>query len=839
MKEIHVRFSHSGETITVQLEKLRKAAENFLEAYGSPSYTGDAFAELVNRNKEGSTANTSSDDAFAVLLSSLEIGEEEFFREIIRQLETANHQNTRDIIVKGAVMPKRFLLAILEVIVPGDNLVSVSSVEQYEKLTNVEVPENERGELQEVIDTYPVRLSKHVIRQSRISRDVAYQFMPFVQELDDTGLKNTWVGQFHKGLLEQMYQNRPIFVLHMTCPVYCRFCFRKHKETRNLPTPTEEDVLEALEYIKKSPRIKEIVLTGGEPLMNKKTLTCAVEGLQKIPHIQTIRIASRCVSYYPQLFYLNDSFWLNYIIDRNREMQKDDKRIEIATHFIHPDEISHYSLEIISKLVKNGVGVYTQTPYLKDCNDHGTELTQLYRELRGAGSEIHYIYIPCSPIQGNNIYWTPISSGVWTAAYLRAHLSDRAMPILCTATKIGKIDWNTSGWAVERHQDDPDYIWIRTPYTEEYYKQFAPDVTIKNARKNTEGTLDSDFMADIGDEKLFLGNLDEAAASLEPFSEINLSHIQQEIMKDQRNRQEVIPSGLSCLHRIHRTRVEVEIDAPQACLEEALDYIRREKLISDVVLAAEINPLDYLDAIAAFAEALYAVPHVNSLRLRAFQFTYAPEQFTDEVISRIAGLNKLSPSMPLRLELETQFIHSSEFNDVHRRIIKQFLASGVTVYNNILLLAGVNDSPGEMMNICYACRQIGIELFQLYTAGIPVQERWNRERPIDASAVIVIATHLRRNQSGREVPLYVVRTAVGDADFNLNAHIVASRDDSVDMRLDSYSLEYFTGMQEGFSWPAEVCGEIDGHPVVRVPGLKVASNEKFFIQRHAEKAELA
>jgi sulfatase maturation enzyme AslB (radical SAM superfamily) len=52
------------------------------------------------------------------------------------------------------------------------------------------------------------------------------------------GHTNTWIGQFHQGLLEQMYQNRVIFLLNMSCPVYCRFCFRKHKESRNEANPT-------------------------------------------------------------------------------------------------------------------------------------------------------------------------------------------------------------------------------------------------------------------------------------------------------------------------------------------------------------------------------------------------------------------------------------------------------------------------------------------------------------------------------------------------------------------------------------------------------------------------
>jgi hypothetical protein len=58
--------------------------------------------------------------------------------------------------------------------------------------------------------------------------------------------------------------------------------------------------------------------------------------------------------------------------------------------------------------------------------------------------------------------------------YLRAHLSDRVIPRICTATPIGKMDWHSSGWAVEPVAENDDFMWIRTPYTPGYFKRFAP-----------------------------------------------------------------------------------------------------------------------------------------------------------------------------------------------------------------------------------------------------------------------------------------------------------------------------------------------------------------------------
>ncbi len=820
---LEMRFAYSGETVQVDLDALHGAVVEHLDKYGEESFLGP-LAKVVGTG--------SGEERFQRLLKRCETDEPAFFAAILKQLESANHTRQTDFAMNGLALPQRFLLPILEVIIPGNGFLAIKSVEQFEHLTNVTVPAEDRENLQAVIEQYPVRLSRHVIRQSRLSRDVAYQFMPFVQELDQTGHKNTWVGQFHQGLLEQMYQNRPIFVLHMSCPVYCRFCFRKHKDCRNLPTPTTDDVEKALQYIAGAKDIKEIVLTGGEPLMNKETLITAVEGLSRMPHIQTIRIASRCISYYPEMFYKEDAFWLRYLVEKNRDMAKDHKRIEVATHFIHPDEVSHYSLDIISHLVANGVSVYTQTPFLKDCNDRGPELVDLYRQLRAAGSEMHYIYIPCSPIQGNNVYWTEISQGHKAAAHLRAYGSDRAMPIICTATTIGKIDWNASGWALRRDEGNPDDIWIRTPYSEEYFKKFAPDFSLMSAKANANGTLDVPFMAKIGDDSLFLGHLEDAEEP-EPFLDPErLAKAQDMLQADQRVLQSVVSTPIPSLNRIHLTRVELDLGADQD-MDQWLDYLAADTNICDVVASAEHGLLDKLGAVEDLAARLRDVDHVISLRLRSAEFTYQPELLTPEVVDRICSLNTLTVVNSLRVEISAQFLHSSEFQDAHRDLITAFLGRGVTVYANIILLTDVNANPEEMKAMCYKCRQIGIELYHLYVAGLPVQLALNGERPVEATDVVHIATHLRRHESGRELPLYVVRTALGDVDFNLTGIPAQTSDKATAFVMNGYGLDYYLSMNPDFEPPEGSSLNQDGRPVVWVPGITVGKNRSFFLRGRA------
>jgi len=383
-----------------------------------------------------------------------------FFKSVFATVsQVSAGKNQKPVVINNILLPVLFLYWLLEFYYPSNHFISIKTIDQLKETTGV-CPENP-SIVQKVMDKYPVRLSHHVILQSKISRAVAVQYFPFSKELDSRGHTITFDGHFKKGLLEQMYQNRVIFLLDMSCPVYCRFCFRKHKSFRKEKSPCVSDVNRAVEQVKNLPAVKEILITGGEPLLNRKNMEAALEGLMEIDHVKTLRIATRSIAYYPQLFLKNNREYLWYLKSKQADCIKMGKRMEIGVHFVHPDEVSIQSLEIISDLVKSGIPVYVQTPFLNNLNNSGPVLSRLFTLLRNAGAEIYYIFTPCHPIHGTQTYWTPISQSIEAHRHLRAHLSDRCIPKLCTATPLGKMEWHTSGWAVAEDGSDPDHIWIR------------------------------------------------------------------------------------------------------------------------------------------------------------------------------------------------------------------------------------------------------------------------------------------------------------------------------------------------------------------------------------------
>lgn len=805
-RSLSIVFKHSGEKIEVSLAALTKAVIEFLDIYGTIPLAGKQFCSIT---KKGDGAQR-----FSTLLEKTGYpnDQEGFFTGI---LSTIAKGETKRICINQIEIPHLLLMAILEQVLPGYGYISIKNTHQLEQATHLAILEKDRDTLQQVIETYPVRLSHHVIRQMLVSKDVAYQYLPFIEELDSGGHTNTWIGQFHDGLLEQMYQNRVIFLLNMTCPVYCRFCFRKHKDSRNEKNPTVANVQKAIQHVKNSPFIKEILVTGGDPFMNRANMAVTIDGLMQVDHVQTLRLATRSIAYYPNLFLKNNAAYLKYLKQKSFELQQHGKRMEVATHFIHPDEVSPESLEIISDLVNNGIAVYVQTPFLGGCNDKGPELVRLFSLLRGAGADLHYIFIPCSPIHGNSIYQSSLSHGIKIANYLRTHLSDRAVPRICTATPIGKIDWYTSGWAVEKVKENENFIWIRTPYTPDYFKAFAPLVgELTNIRVNDEGTIDIQYMAQIGDKSLLHGPRPKKVVKEKISASINdIENLKTLLISERQTCPSIVDTGFKKLLRLHETKVEIDAEAQ----ESEMDYIRSDDRISDVIISSSTDAIESLFYIKQLIKNLKDIPHVTAVRLVSMKFNAEPEAYTRAVINTLGDLNTLCVVNPLRLEIETWFTLGNEITNEHEKLARRLNNKGITVYCNTALLGGVNDSDDHIHSLAYRVRKAGIEFHHLYVAGLPIQQNWNIDHPVDSHDVIDIATKVRREGSGREIPRYIISTLLGEVDYGLTSSFVHDNG-QVKIKFGCYDLSYYKGMDKNFVLPKGITTE-DDFPVVLIQGL--------------------
>jgi L-lysine 2,3-aminomutase len=285
-------------------------------------------------------------------------------------------------------------------------------------------------------------------------------------------------------------------------------------------------------------------------------------------------------------------------------------------------------------------------------------------------------------------------------------------------------------------------------------------------------------------------------------------------IKDQRIGCTIVPTGSETLFRAHETRVEIDATAG----DEDLDYIHRDNRITDVLISTRQDAIDGLHQIGKVINHLREIPHVNAVRLRSLKFNYEPAVYTRGVIDRLAELNRLTVANPLRLEIETQFLHSAEIEPVHQELVRALNNKGITVYNNTPLLANINDNAEEIHRLAFGCRQIGLEFHHLYVAGLPLQKEWSQKHPVDVSTVIDIATRVRRDGSGREIPRYIILTELGEVDFGLSSRL-SQENGRMSLKLLPYGLDYFKAMDAAYDWPPQVRVDTDGKPILPIDGL--------------------
>jgi L-lysine 2,3-aminomutase len=829
-------------------EKMVRAAEKFFKEHGSPKLLGRSLAKIFTGVRPG--------ERFDVFMATCgyEQDPKTFFAAVFDSIPREfSPGDQRGVVLNGIFVPVLFLYCLLELLQPLNRLTSVKTIDQLKEKTGLCLDDHTREAVQQVMDEYPVRLSDHVIRQSQVSDAVAIQYLPFAEELDPRGHTITFDGHFKKGLLEQMYQNRVIFLLDMRCPVYCRFCFRKHKSFRREKNPSVADVKRAVEQVKNQPLVKEILITGGEPLLNRKNMEAALDGLMEIDHVKSLRIATRSIAYYPHLFLKNNREYLGYLKSKQADCVKIGKRIEIGVHFVHPDEVSLASLDIISDLVKAGIVVYVQTPFLNKLNNSGPVLARLFTLLRNAGAQIYYIFTPCHPIHGTQIYWTPISQSIEAHHYLRAHLSDRCIPKLCTATPLGKMEWHTSGWAVKIDESDPDHIWIRTPYTREYFSCVTgEDTPLHDSVENEDKTLNVKCLIDMGDKDLFLGDhclagqvsgatghraVDRWAVYRQVDQDL-LQKIKEDLFSCRFSIPGIIKTPSPVIARVHKTRVELDLTPDNGLGNEpgtaAMDYIRKNLDITDVILhvptVGESTIISQLDRICQLIDSLGGMDHIACIRIRWQAFQTNPKGFTPEIIDQIARLARFSIGDPLKIEIETWWLLPRDLLSEHGTLAGQLACQGIQTYANLALISGINDDPAVVCEMAQGFREAGMDFHHCYVAGLCVQNRFNGAHPIETDQVLAIASHVRKVCSGREIPLYMIQTPLGEVDFGLTSKLVRGVLEKTEekecwfLQLAPYDVPYFKAFAPDFDLAKTGARKVDGNLLVPMAGLVRSGN---------------
>jgi len=366
----------------------------------------------------------------------------------------------------------------------------IKTIGELEKLTGKKTPKNQEKNIAKIFETMPVRLTGYLLDLSKKSQAVAAQFIPDINELKENGIEKTFEGIMKTGIegLERMYIDRCIIMPVLQCPAYCRFCFRKFYEKQKPLPMSYENIDKALTYIKKDTRLKGVLITGGDPIMDLKRLEYIIKNLRKISHIQDIRIGTRSPMFAPDT--ITDD--LVKMLLKYHDFKKM-KPIEIAVHFNHPDEITPQSIKAITKLTNSPIKVYNQSVLLKGINDDPKILEDLFRKLHLLGVEIYALY-HCDPLKGTKHFRTSIQKGIEIKKYFRAgNATGRINPAYIVDTQIGKVEIGVDSHIEKR---EGEYVWIKTPYKLSTYKSVCPEFKLpeKQCKVDKQGYISIKYL---------------------------------------------------------------------------------------------------------------------------------------------------------------------------------------------------------------------------------------------------------------------------------------------------------------------------------------------------------
>jgi lysine 2,3-aminomutase len=228
--------------------------------------------------------------------------------------------------------------------------------------------------------------------------------------------------------LIRLYPDRVAWCVSGTCAANCRFCFRKRAAGGDFSPAA---IRGALDYIAGTPRIRDVLITGGEPLLlPDEALDELLASVRRIPHVEIVRIGTRVPVTLPArvtpelcgLLRKHHPLWIN-------------------THFNHPRELTPAALQACAMLADSGIPLGNQTVLLRGVNDDLGVMKTLVQGLVRARIRPYYMF-QCHLTSGTAHFRTPIEAGLSIIAGLRGSTTGFAVPVFIVDTPKGKIALN-------------------------------------------------------------------------------------------------------------------------------------------------------------------------------------------------------------------------------------------------------------------------------------------------------------------------------------------------------------------------------------------------------------
>jgi len=302
---------------------------------------------------------------------------------------------------------------------------TVRDVGMFEELLGIEFNKRERAEINRTLEKFPLAITPYylsLIKPGNLANDPVFkQAFPRVSEL--TVESSDMSDPLHEDAdspvpgITHRYPDRVLFLVSNVCAMYCRHCTRKRKVGDQDSIPGRDAIQAGVDYIAAHPEVRDVLLSGGDPLLlNDDYLEWIIAQLRAIPHVEIIRIGTRCPVVLPYR-----------ITDNLVSMLRKYNPIWINTHFNHPREITHSSREALAKLADAGFPLGNQSVLLAGVNDCPRIMRSLVHKLVFNRVRPYYLY-QCDLSEGLTHFRTPVGKGIEIMESLIGHTSGLAVP---------------------------------------------------------------------------------------------------------------------------------------------------------------------------------------------------------------------------------------------------------------------------------------------------------------------------------------------------------------------------------------------------------------------------
>ncbi len=316
----------------------------------------------------------------------------------------------------------------------------------------IELTPDETAALERVGARYPWRVTEHYARLMDPVNPrcpLRRQAVPDLAELEDGFGGDDPLAEETNSPVPgciRVYPDRVAVIATSRCPMYCRHCLRKRLRRDPADDLTGARLDRVIAYIRRDPAIRDVLITGGDPLMLEDgRLDDILGAIRGIDHVDIVRVGTRAPVVWPERV-TGD---LTDLLARYNPLW-------VSTQFNHPGELAPAADAAIERLVSRGIPVNNQSVLLRGVNDDVGVMLALVRGLVRRRVRPYYLY-QAQTLTGTGHLVTTIERGLEIIRGLRGWTTGFAVPQYVLDTPRGKVPLNPP-YLGERRGDHVEMI---------------------------------------------------------------------------------------------------------------------------------------------------------------------------------------------------------------------------------------------------------------------------------------------------------------------------------------------------------------------------------------------